>query len=185
MIVVKIQAAAPVYDGGGNGKEVDMRVLFVCTGNTCRSPMAEALLREKAKKKGIKISVGSAGLNVNDGDFTADKTICALKKIGVPVKRKRARCVNLATVADYDFIVTMNQEHMLSLIYKYELFCRQNDKTATKSITQKVYTMHDLTGCGNVTDPYEKPQEAYDRVCGLMSIYLDIFIQRIENREFN
>ncbi|MFS8541836.1 MAG: low molecular weight protein arginine phosphatase, partial [Tissierellales bacterium] len=44
-----------------------MNILFVCTGNTCRSPIAEALMKEMAKEKGLDIKVKSAGIYALDG----------------------------------------------------------------------------------------------------------------------
>ena len=49
-------------------------ILFVCTGNTCRSPMAEGLLRKLASERGIQVEVRSAGVGSNVGD--ADLPTC-------------------------------------------------------------------------------------------------------------
>lgn len=50
--------------GGGQGM---LRILFVCTGNTCRSPMAEGILRKLAKERGIALEVKSAGVSAAEG----------------------------------------------------------------------------------------------------------------------
>ena len=59
-----------------------MKVLFVCTGNTCRSPMAQAILTHKAKQQRLDISADSAAIMMTYGERMNPKAIEALKKWG-------------------------------------------------------------------------------------------------------
>ena len=70
-----------------------MRIAFVCTGNTCRSPMAEAIFRFYAKEKGlVNVEVSSYGLRIDPNErVTSDKALKAVKNIGIPIRAKKAR----------------------------------------------------------------------------------------------
>ncbi|HHZ01170.1 MAG TPA: low molecular weight protein arginine phosphatase, partial [Tissierellia bacterium] len=69
-----------------------MNILFVCTGNTCRSPMAEGLFKDMLRKNNIEnIKVSSAGLSVFPGEHVNEKAIRALKEKGIDISSHRAR----------------------------------------------------------------------------------------------
>ena len=55
------------------------RILFICTGNTCRSPMAEGLLRKLAAERGLKLEVKSAGVSAVDGMPVSRHTAAILR----------------------------------------------------------------------------------------------------------
>ena len=64
------------------------KIMFVCSGNTCRSPMAEYLLKDLLKKaENTDIKVTSAGLNACETDSINKKASGALKSVGITVRR--------------------------------------------------------------------------------------------------
>ena len=63
-----------------------MNILFVCTGNTCRSPIAERILRSIADEKGLKINVKAAGIVAFNGAAAADNAIKAMEKIKINIR---------------------------------------------------------------------------------------------------
>lgn len=91
-----------------------MTLLFVCTGNTCRSPMAEALMRAELKRRGVAASVVSAGLAA-DGAPAADNAVTALSEWGLDITRHRSRplTAELAAVADVIAVMTDTHRRML------------------------------------------------------------------------
>lgn len=89
-----------------------MRIVFVCTGNTCRSPMAAGLARQIL---GPEIFVESAGLAAWAGDSASPQAIAVLKEHDIDLSSHRARPVNSQTLAEADWIIPMTKAHELQL----------------------------------------------------------------------
>lgn len=83
------------------------KLLFVCTGNTCRSPMAEGLCRLLLQQRGITdVQVSSAGLMAVPGEPASRHAIAAMQELGVDISHHAARQLT-ADLMDADRIVTM------------------------------------------------------------------------------
>lgn len=92
-----------------------MNILFVCTGNICRSPVAEHLLRHldsSAPNGGTGISVQSAGTTGMSGSPMDDRSLRYLDAVGIDGTAFRARRVNRRLLSDADLIVGMENKHV-------------------------------------------------------------------------
>ncbi|MFD2117063.1 low molecular weight protein arginine phosphatase [Paenibacillus yanchengensis] len=93
-------------------------ILFVCTGNTCRSPMAEAMFTNIAQQRGLSLSVRSAGVSTMDGMPTSEGALTALKKREITYDGSSKRLTKDA-VAWATLILTMTTGHKQSLLQWY------------------------------------------------------------------
>lgn len=96
-----------------------MRVLFVCTGNTCRSPMAEGLAR---KIFGMDIKVESAGLAAWEGDSASSQAIEALREKGIDLTSHQARQVSPEIIEKADWIIPMTADQEKRLLTMFPEF---------------------------------------------------------------
>jgi protein-tyrosine-phosphatase len=89
-----------------------MRILFVCTGNTCRSPIAEAIARKVAIERGLtEVEVGSAGIAAAPGAAASDGALLVGMERNADVAGHRARQLTPELVADADVVLAMSPQH--------------------------------------------------------------------------
>lgn len=90
----------------------DRRVLFVCTGNICRSPLAEALLRGRLAERGVRdVEVRSAGTGAWDGAPASEGAYLVALEHGFDLSEHRACLLTRDLVAQSDLILTMSRHH--------------------------------------------------------------------------
>lgn len=128
-------------------------VLFVCTGNTCRSPMAEAIFHRLLTQKGTtdKYSCSSAGVYAYEGDGASPEAQQAVKKFGLDISRHYARTLDEEIISKAWLILTMTGDHKRMILEVYP------------EALDKVFTLKEYAEQGNrdITDPFGCGIEAY------------------------
>jgi glycine hydroxymethyltransferase len=93
-------------------------VLFVCTGNVCRSPMAEGLFKQAVRGRGA-YRVISAGVGAVDGQRASDHAVTALRALGLDISSHRSRHLTADIVAQADYIFGMTHSHVDAIMLLY------------------------------------------------------------------
>ncbi len=93
-----------------------MRVLFVCTGNTCRSPMAAAIARRVADERGLSdLDIASAGTGAVAGTGASDGAVLVALEHGGELAEHRARPLDRVLVEQADLILAMGDRHLVRI----------------------------------------------------------------------
>jgi protein-tyrosine-phosphatase len=91
-------------------------LLFVCTGNTCRSPLAEGIARAEITRRGWKnVEVGSAGLSARDGDAATHEAVVVAEREGIDLRGHSSRRLTPEIARWADLILGMGPGHMAVL----------------------------------------------------------------------
>ena len=139
------------------------RLLFVCSGNICRSPLAEALFRDFARAEGLgdAFTLDSAGTHdFHEGDMADPRTRRVAARHGVTVD-SIARPVRTSDFRDFDLILAMDRGHL-----------RELRGRAPKGERDKIRLMRDFDEPGSgadVPDPYYGGEEGFENVFRMLS----------------
>ena len=99
-----------------HGNDRSFSLLFVCTANQCRSPLAEALALRQLERRGIDGRVGSAGVAALDDCPASDGTLIAARRERLDLSNHRSRAVTHELVASSTLILTMERNHVIDLV---------------------------------------------------------------------
>lgn len=95
-----------------------MKILFVCHGNICRSPMAEFVLKDMVKKAGLEreFEIASAATSTEElGNPVHRGTQAKLRQVGIPCEKRYARQMTRGDYAEYDLIIGMDRYNMRNM----------------------------------------------------------------------
>lgn len=148
-------------------------VLFVCTGNTCRSPMAEALLRKALGEK-TEIKVGSAGVGAMPGQPASHETIDIVQSRKASLSGFRSRQVDESLLLQSDLIIAMTNSHA-SMVKQFFPECAD----AVCLLCDFVDKDEGLAGA-DVPDPIGMGKRAYEEVAAVIELALPGIIRRLD-----
>lgn len=99
-------------DEGEGGGDVDLRLLFVCTGNTCRSPMAGALARRAAERRGLRVEVRTAGTSAVPGRPASTGAVLAAREEDLDLSGHASAPLTPEGADWADLVVGMTPSHV-------------------------------------------------------------------------
>lgn len=133
---------------------VEKLVVFVCTGNTCRSPMAEAIFRYEAKRRGLPLIVRSAGMDAAAKGSMHLHSLRTLANHGLSIENFTPTPLSEQLIEEAAAIVCMTEPQK-------ELAAYHCTRLLGEAGAQKVYAFSDFCGY-SIPDPYGQGVEAYE-----------------------
>lgn len=149
------------------------RILVVCMGNICRSPTGEAILRAKAKARGVNVEVDSAGtIGYHQGNPPDPRSKAAGEKRGYSFKGIRSRKVVPADFADFDLILAADRANLDDLIAE----CPKQHQHKLKLFLSYAASNYD-----EIPDPYYGGDQGFELVLDLIEEASDGVLNAIGN----
>jgi protein-tyrosine phosphatase len=152
-----------------------MKILMVCLGNICRSPMAEGLLRARAAERGVSLITDSAGTsNYHVGEAPDLRAQAAMRRRGIDISDLRGRQFNAKDFAAFDHIFVMDRSNLANVLALAEGPHQQ----------ARVRLMMDMmpeAELREVPDPYFGGDDGFDAVFDQLDSAIHRFLDELEH----
>ena len=155
------------------------KILFVCTANRCRSPMAERLFKKILHTKDQPPAdwlVTSAGTWTTDGIPPGEKLIAAMAAFGIDIGDHRSRMLDANIIADQDLVLVMEEHHKEALCFEFP------DQSDRVFLLSEMIDQH-----FEINDPFSGPLNAYlqtaKHIDAILTQGLEKIIEITQNKE--
>jgi protein-tyrosine-phosphatase len=154
-----------------------MKVLFVCDGNICRSPMAAEYLRQRAVREGLShLLVDSAGVLGIEGVKAAAHAVAVVREAGLDLTRHRSRGVTVADMRTADLVIAMS-------LTQLETLARRFAPGHQRRLLLRAFEASPLPsgGAPELDDPFTGPIEGYRKTFVIIRTCVDHLILHLRH----
>lgn len=147
------------------------KILMVCLGNICRSPLAEGIMRAKLSKDFIVDSAGTGGWHA--GELPDKRSISTAKNRGLNITSQRARQFKISDFNTFDYIYVMDNSN-----YKDVMALAPNEevKSKVKLILNELFPNENV----DVPDPYYGGQDGFENVFNMLNEACDVIAGKLK-----
>jgi protein-tyrosine phosphatase len=147
------------------------KILMVCLGNICRSPLAEGIMRSKLSNDFIVDSAGTGGWHA--GELPDKRSIATAKNKGLDITHQRARQFKISDFESFDYIYVMDNSN-----YKDVIALAPNDeaKSKVKLILNELFPNENV----DVPDPYYGGQDGFENVFDMLNEACDVIARKLK-----
>ncbi|MCX6279054.1 MAG: low molecular weight phosphotyrosine protein phosphatase [Bacteroidetes bacterium] len=150
-----------------------LKILFVCTGNICRSPLAEGILRDKLLRANIQAIVDSCGFeSFHVGDKPDSRAIAVSKKRGIDISGHRARLFRDRDFEEFDMIFVMDSTHHKNVMKRSR---NSDDQLKVDYFLNVLQPGQNL----DVPDPWYHDLNAFEKVYAQLDEACEAFVKRV------
>jgi protein-tyrosine phosphatase len=166
-----------------------MKILFVCTGNICRSPMAHMMLQRYSDDHGLGLEVASAGTRALNGQPMHVESRRALLELGYEPTEFASRLLTPAVAAECDLLLGMTREHravarQLAPVRWKRMFALREISTSSVTGGPRAKLAVDPTDASlDIRDPIGRSAAVFDEVANEINVSVQALAAWIESQE--
>jgi len=150
-----------------------MKILMVCLGNICRSPVAEGIMRQRASEAGLELDIASCGTaSYHIGEAPDHRSQKSTKRIGVDISSLRARHFKRMDFTDFDHILCMDKTNLTDLMKLAET---ESEKRKVHLFMEAAFPSENVP----VPDPYYGSEQDFNEVVRIVEQGCDAWINKL------
>ena len=150
-----------------------IKIMFVCTGNICRSAMADKMLAKRVEEENLNIEVYSSGTFAENGDYPTVEAIEAMEEYGVDLKQHRATNIRRSNIEEMDLILCATTTHKNMVLQLYP------------NLAGQVYTMKEYVGDTqngiDISDPWGYDLAVYRKCAAEIEKIIKKIVDKMKN----
>lgn len=151
---------------------MSVKVLMVCLGNICRSPLAEGILQAKLPKNYIVDSAGTANYHV--GTAPDKRSVVTAKKFGVDISQQKCRQISTSDFENFDYIYVMDTSNYKNVV---AIAPNEEAKQKVKVILNELHPDKNL----EVPDPYYGDMQGFEHVYKMLDEVCEVIASKIKS----